>query len=412
MKGLLLFTAWLLSASAYSARWIAEDAKINIHQIHGVKVVKKFNIGDKRYFVLETPDLVASQITQQKLMTVTQADSVVEDIRIYHETPVLNSTEDRGAPGWHIQRMRYDQMNPQAQGQGIVVAVLDTGVDVTHPNLASNIWVNPYEIPNNNIDDDSNGYIDDVYGWNFTNNTNQPTDEHAHGTHCAGIIAATPNAQGTGRGVAPGVRIMPLKIIGGASEAFLSDAAEAIVYGANNGAKILSNSWGLYASWNGYNINPTTLQIFVDAMNHAYYMGTVYVASAGNNSLNLDVSNLQDLRIPLGVSGISNMIGIASADYDGLNDKASYFTNYGVNYVHFAAPGSNIVSTVPGGWEAMSGTSMATPLFAGVLARMLSRGYTWWDAVEVLKQTADPAAKHVWDRKIRFGYINPAPALQ
>ncbi len=411
MRGLIFFSLIFVSTYAFSARWIVEDAKLNVHQIHGVKLIKKFEIGQKKYSVIETPDLVATARVQSRLLNITQAQTVVEDIRIYLDQPIANDQEAT-APGWHIQRMRYDSMNPNYQGQGVTVAVLDTGVDITHPHLASKIWTNPNEIPNNNIDDDSNGYIDDVHGWNFTNNTNAPTDNQGHGTHCAGIIAADPHPQGIARGVAPYVKIMPLKIIGGENSAFLSDAAEAVVYGANNGAKILSNSWGLYASWNGFNINQVTLQVFVDAMSHAYYMGTVYVASAGNNSLNLDVSNLQDLRIPLGVSGIYNMIGVASADHDGTNDTRSYFTNYGANYVHFAAPGSNIMSTVPGGWESMSGTSMATPLFAGVMARMLSKGYMWWDAVEVLRQTADNQAKHAWDGKIRYGYIDPATALQ
>lgn len=411
MRIIIFFSMMLVSTYAFSARWIVEDAKLNVHQIHGVKLVKKFNIGDKRYSILQTSELIATAQAQRKLMNITQAQSVVEDIRIYLDHPVA-SEQEATVPGWHIQRMRYDAMNPNYQGQGVTVAVLDTGVDITHPQLASKIYVNPNEIPNNNIDDDANGYIDDVNGWNFTNNTNMPTDNQGHGTHCAGIIAADPHPQGIGRGVAPYTKIMPLKIIGGENEAFLSDAAEAVVYGANNGAKILSNSWGLYASWNGFNINPTTLQVFVDAMSHAYYMGTVYVASAGNNSLNLDVSNSQDLRIPLGVGGIYNMIGVASADHNGTKDIMSYFTNYGVNYVHFAAPGSNIMSTVPGGWESMSGTSMATPLFAGVMARMLSKGYMWWEAVEVLRQTADNQAKQTWDGKIKYGYIDPATALQ
>ncbi len=420
MKGIFsLVFLWtcIYSVNAFSARWIVEDAKLNIQSgLHDYKIVKQFKVGSKTYTVIESQDFSKTAAEEQRsLYKATRAKTVVEDLRIRLIDPINTAGADAwtdSRPGWHVQRMKYDQLNPSYQGQGVVVGVVDTGVDITHPQLASKIWTNPNEIPGDNIDNDSNGYIDDIHGWNFVNNSPNTVDKEGHGTHCAGIIAADSNSAGTARGVAPMAQIMPIKVIGGENASYLSDVSEAIVYGANNGARILSNSWGLYGSWQGFNINSQSIQILGDAITYAYYRGVVYVASAGNNSLNLDVTNLQDLRIPLGFSGIYNMIGVASGDYDGTKDVMSYFSNYGPNYVHFATPGSGILSTVPGGWSMMSGTSMSTPLFAGIMARMISKGYTWIEAVEVLRQTADQNAQPAYDGKIRFGFVDAEAALR
>lgn len=131
-----------------------------------------------------------------------------------------------------------------ASDSSIIVAVIDTGIDYAHPDLAANMWINPGEIPDNGIDDDGNGYIDDIYGWDFYNWDNEPNDDFFHGTHVAGIIGAKGNDSNGTTGVCWNIKIMSIKIDGEDWESFVSNAIMGMEYARNNGARIINASWG------------------------------------------------------------------------------------------------------------------------------------------------------------------------
>lgn len=243
----------------------------------------------------------------------------------------------------------------------IVVGVLDSGIDYNHPDLQDNIWTNWDEIPDNGIDDDNNGYIDDIHGWDFHNNDNDPMDDFGHGTHVAGTIGAVGN-NGIGvTGVVWNVRMMALKFLGASGFGFTSDAISAIEYANNMGVKITNNSW----SGGGYS------QTLFDIIATADTLGALFIAAAGNSSSDNDVTP----NYPASYN-LDNIISVASTNR---NDSLSTFSCYGLNTVDVTAPGTNILSTKPNNlYTNKDGTSMATPHVSGavVLAWNQFPGFT------------------------------------
>ncbi|MEN8907516.1 MAG: S8 family serine peptidase [Clostridiales bacterium] len=230
----------------------------------------------------------------------------------------------------------------------IIVAVLDTGVDIKHPDLKNNIWTNDDEIAGNGIDDDGNGYIDDVNGWNFvdeTPNVYNSAVEDFHGTHVSGIIAAEHNSIGV-TGVAKNVKIMPLKFISGTGR--LSDEIEAINYAKDNGAIIVNCSFGQY----------NFSQLEYDTYNST---DMLFIASSGNDAINNDLTK----HYPSDYN-LDNIISVGALQNDG---NLASFSNFGMESVDIAAPGHYIASTSPeSGYSYASGTSMASPYVSGVAA--------------------------------------------
>jgi thermitase len=261
---------------------------------------------------------------------------------------------------------------------GTVVAVIDEGIDVRHPDLRNNIWKNPGEVPGNGVDDDGNGYVDVVYGYDFANDdasvydpdpVNGRGDEH--GTHVAGTIAAEGN-NGTGiAGVNWQAKVMALKFLGPNSGSTL-DAVEAINYAVANGADISNNSWGYVGS------PSRSLQ---DAINRADNAGHLFIAAAGNGGAdgvgdNNDASS-SNTNYPSSYSN-PNIISVAATDN---RDTLASFSNFGASTVDLAAPGVNVASTLPGNlYGYYSGTSMATPHVTGVAALVKSQQPTLDDA--------------------------------
>lgn len=240
----------------------------------------------------------------------------------------------------------------------VVVAVIDTGVDYTHEDLKDNIWVNTKEIPGNGIDDDGNGYIDDVYGVDLETGRDSGMDDNGHGTHVAGIIAASNNHIGV-VGLAYNVKLMPIKA--GMASGFFnqSQIAKGILYAYNNGADVINMSFGGSAS---------TIAV-QDALETAYTR-CVLVAAAGNDGA-------PNSLLPTYPAALSYVMGVMSVDIRGVE---SGFTNYDVvpyNSVEYEvyAPGSQILSTIPGNrYATWSGTSMAAP-YVSAMAALLRSAY-------------------------------------
>ena len=281
-----------------------------------------------------------------------------------------------------------------------VVAVIDTGVDYNHPDLAANVFRNMGEFGDgkeaNGVDDDGNGFIDDHTGWNFAGvSTNNAIDDHSHGTHCSGTIGADANNALGVAGVAHQVRIMPVKFLTAGGSGTLADAGKSIQYATLMRVNLMSNSWG----GGGFS------QALLDAIVAAKDAGILFVAAAGNDGENADATP----HYPSSYE-VDNVISVAATDN---RDQLASFSNYGKRTVHIAAPGVKILSTVlNGAYGTFSGTSMATPHTSGALAVLwgANLGMNYADIKARLVNSRDP--KPQLTRKIMSsGRLNLLNAL-
>lgn len=239
----------------------------------------------------------------------------------------------------------------QSHGEGVVVAVLDSGVQVDHPDIAGNLWTNPGEVAGNRRDDDGNGVVDDVHGANLFTDTGDVADDEGHGTHVAGIVAARAGNGTGGSGLAPRARVMAVKVLDSTRSGNSALLAHGIRYAVDEGARILN------VSVNG----DATTGDLTAALRYAGDKGATVVASAGNNSRNLDLQP----SFPA-ASKEPAVVSVTAADGSG---ALADFANRGLSSVDLAAPGDAILSTARGSrYEHRSGTSMAAPYVAGALA--------------------------------------------
>ena len=243
-----------------------------------------------------------------------------------------------------------------------VVAVIDTGANLSHPDLQNQIFVNRGEIPNNGVDDDKNGFVDDLAGWNFIGNNSNPHDGLGHGSHVAGVIAAEQNNERGIYGVAPSSRILPLKVLddegAGDIAAFIA-AVEYVIALKKSGINVRV----MNASLGGPAMDTVVLR---EVLNKANAEGILLVAAAGNSSTDNDAEPVYPASIKL-----PNIISVGSIAPDG---TLSGFSNYGASSVHIAAPGTFIWSSVAEGWYVpFEGTSMAAPFVAGIAALVYSK---------------------------------------
>jgi beta propeller repeat protein len=331
---------------------------------------------------------------------------------------------------WGLKKIQADKAWDISQGEGVIVAVVDTGIDYNHEDIAANIWTNSREIAGNGIDDDGNGFVDDIRGWDCTTcdgfflldcvlpkaEDNDPKDGNGHGTHCSGSIAAIGNNSKGVIGVAPKAKVMAVRALNDQGQGSDTDLVNALRYAADNGADVISNSWGgqFYSS------------VIIDAVNYAYSKGCVVVAAVGNS--NLDVEGFCPADIP-------NVIAVASTDH---NDQKSDFSNYGFK-IDVAAPGgdstdsssnriySNILSLraantdmygdgkniVGTNYYRARGTSMACPHVSGVAALILAHKPTLnnEEIRQVLRTSADDVDNAGFDVNTGAGRINASKAV-
>ena len=285
--------------------------------------------------------------------------------------------------------------------RSVVIAVIDTGVDYTHRDLAANAWRNAGEIAGDGIDNDGNGFVDDVYGWDFANRDADPMDDNGHGTHVAGTIGAV-GGNGTGVvGVNWQVSIMALKFLSGSGSGSTSGAIGAINYATRMKRDFGVNVVATNNSWGGGGFS-TSLRDAIAAGGRA---GILFVAAAGNDGTNNDVT-------PHYPSNYSNDAVISVAATDRSNRLAS-FSNFGATSVDVAAPGVSITSTLPGNrYASYSGTSMATPHVAGIVG-LLAAANPAATAVEIrtaILSTTTPVAA-LAGRMTTGGLVNAAAAV-
>lgn len=328
------------------------------------------------------PNVVSSQPDY-----LVQAEALPNDPLLNQQWPYVNASNPsatiNAAAGWD-----------KTTGSGnTIVAVIDTGVDYTHPDLAANMWRNTAEVPGNGIDDDHNGYVDDYYGYNFVNNTGNPMDDSNHGTHVAGILGAVGNNKIGVTGVDWNVRIMALKFLDAGGKGSTSNALRALNYAVQMGATISNNSW----------TSPAYDSALEAGIRNAGLAGHIYVAAAGNLGQNMDVNKLYP-----GSFAPDNIVTVGGLDS---SNRLAGWSNYGQT-VDIAAPGNSIYSTLPKGkYGYMSGTSMATPFVTGALALVRDQNPTW-SAQQVIQRVLSTADKlPALNGKISGGRLNLGAAL-
>jgi predicted outer membrane repeat protein len=281
---------------------------------------------------------------------------------------------------WSLSKIQASDAWDTCRGDHeVVVAVIDTGVDYSHRDLQHNVWINEAELDGvAGVDDDGNGYVDDMRGYNFAYNNNDPADDHGHGTHCAGTIGAVGNDGLDVAGICWTARIMPLKVLGAEGEGSAADAVPAIYYAVDNGADVISVSWG----------GEEGSETLREAIAYAHHEGVVVVAAAGN----------EGSGTPCYPAAYPEVISVAATES---NDRRLLLSNYG-DGVDIAAPGRDILSLRATGTSPiaardeftcrMSGTSMAAPHVSGACALLLSANplLTCDEVHEILMTTGDP----------------------
>jgi subtilisin family serine protease len=290
----------------------------------------------------------------------------------------------------------------------LVTAVIDTGVQHAHPDLAANMWKNPGETAGDGVDNDDNGYVDDVFGYDFVNNDGDPNDDHGHGTHVAGTVAAVGDNNVGVAGVNWAGKVMALKFLSAAGWGESSDAIRAInyatmmksQYGVN--VRVTNNSWG----GDAYSVE------MEDAIRRNAEAGILFVAAAGNGGDDHVGDDNDALGHYPSNYNLPNVVAVAATDR---NDARAGFSNYGAATVHLAAPGVSIFSTYPNstGYGELSGTSMASPHVAGAasLAFSYNPGATMAEVKDALLSGTDPVSA-MSGKSVSGGRLNAMGMLQ
>ncbi|MCK9372360.1 MAG: S8 family serine peptidase [Sulfuricurvum sp.] len=374
-------------------------------------------------------ELFKSDARQIDLVTLPSSMSTQEGIDYYKKLPEVESVEPnriirkyKTTPNdanisqqWHLDRdfdtsgnttvdINVSTAWDTTQGDaGIIVAVIDTGIDTTHPDLRNQLWHNNGEgAIADGTDNDGNGYVDDFIGYDFVNQDNNPTDDDidGHGTHVCGLIAAEGN-NGIGTcGVTWKTSLMALKILNANGEGTTAGEVEAIRYAVINGARVINMSLG-----GACGDSPSVAEY--EAIRYARDKGVLVVIAAGNETCNNDLTPTYPAGHPL-----DNIISVGAINRTG---NSAWFSNYGAQSVHLSAPGEDIFSTLPltkGGYGSMSGTSMATPIVTGSAALTLANNpdITYKQLREKLMGSTTPSAS-LSGRNTMGGRVNVAQAF-
>ena len=347
----------------------AAAAEATAEAVSGGEIIREFSLVPGLTY-LRLPLGADVMQTIEKLKAIDGIVYAEPDYMVYPTDTIPNDT--RWAEQWAFATVRAPLAWDVTTGAAdVVIAVIDTGVDTTHPDLINNLWTNPGEIADNGIDDDNNGYIDDINGWDFYDNDNNPMDGNSHGTHVAGTICAEGNNELGVVGVVWHCKIMSLRFMG-PNGGFSSAVVDALGYLVAKQVKLSNNSWG----GDGYSVS------LYNAINNAKAVNHLFVAAAGNSNNDNDAVAFYPSSYDL-----DNIVAVAASNET--NVMAS-FSNWGATRVDLAAPGVNILSTWPnGGYAALSGTSMSTPLVTGALATLygLHPGWTYQQARDNLFHT-------------------------
>lgn len=357
----------ILTFKPEAAESDVEAVKKRFHLDH----IHRFKSSHSGLFKTQTP------INELKQMVAESAGSVILDIIPNYPLEFFSPDDP------YLHRQYFHQIIDTNSAWDITrgtpkvrVAIIDSGIDYNHQDLAPNFWVNQGELGqdsqgrdkrSNNFDDDGNGYVDDWRGWDFGNHDNDPMDEIGHGTLVAGIAGAAGNNRYGVAGIAWNLSLMGIKMSGydqdGDHHARLASAIQAVEYATSAGAHILNLSWGFpLESAHSFHIDPLK-----EALIAAGKRGILIIAAAGNHGANNDLT----YRIPTNYK-LPFLISVAASD---ARDTLAEFSNYGVKHVDLAAPGVNIFTTSSKGFgshDYRSGTSMATPMVAGTAALLMS----------------------------------------
>ena len=373
--GIVMVLLMLMSATVALADGAAKDDKSNekVPVIVGFKDdVKRVDqsrmIGDNDGAIKKSYTLInaaTANVPRHKIDTLKKNRNVKyveEDIRI-------QVIEGQTLP-WGVDRIDAELVHPYNKGTGVKVAIIDTGIDYTHPDLNDNY----------------------VAGWDFANDDNDPMDGGGHGTHCAGIVAAEDNEMGV-IGVAPAVELYIAKSLFDDGSAYISDIVDGIEWAVEEEVDVISMSLGInidFQSWH-------------DACDAADGAGIVVVAAAGNDGASSSIED--NVNYP---AAYSSVIAVAATDS---NDERAWWSSTGPD-VEIAAPGVGILSTYPGGYATMSGTSMACPHVAGTAALVIASGISDNDAVRTcLRETAEDLGESGKDNLYGYGLVNADEAV-
>lgn len=404
----------------FPAKLVNREALLGRHpQLQARLVQREMNVAVDTLPRLDTLYRVQIAGDVQSAVALLAADAQVEYAQLdysRHTTFVPNDPFFTPSELWGLYKVGAPTAWDSATGAGVVVAVIDSGVDISHPDLQANIYTDPNEIAGNGLDDDGNGYVDDTTGWDFYQNDNTPNDDNGHGTHVTGTIAAVGNNQRGVVGLAYNSKIMPLRGLGPDGSGWDSGLSQAIVYAALNGADVINNSWGGYGrSW-----------VTTDAINFAHSLGVIVVSAAGNS--NMETCQFSPADVEKGLA-------VAATDP---SDTKAYYSNFGVK-IDVAAPGGisqeptyGILSTAPPTsylesaygiptqtgpngekYMAISGTSMASPHVAALAALLIQRRPTWnnEEIKQVIRKSAVDLTPAGFDPVSGYGRINAAAAL-
>ena len=356
------------------------------------------------------PMRIARQLSQRPEVEYAEPDYFLENIHQLPNDALFNrlfAFENTGQIGGRIDADidAVDAWNITTGSRQVVVAVIDSGVDYNHPDLIDNIWVNPGEIANDGIDNDNNGYVDDIHGIDTVNHDSDPfADDVQHGTHVAGIIGAVGGNQLGITGVNWNVRLMPIQRFNSGSQSSNSTAVEALEY-----ITMMKRDFGVnvVVSNNSYG-SAGSSRAFREAIQGSIDAGILFVTSAGNDAVNIDVTPQYPASYDL-----DGIIAVAATDKNDLTDSVNEFTNYGKEAVDLAAPGVTILSTVPGGaYDFSTGTSMSAPMVAGAVALLKSvdPDMTVDELKGLLLSTVDPI-DDLRDKTVSGGRLNVANAI-